>query len=148
MKKLVMALVMTASMAMASVCAAAGEGAILTKNQKAAETLFAGLNGNATVTYAAATAALDPELKTKVTEQAYNNLVKDIKEKLGAAKEVSFRTFEHFPDGDRIVYLGKYAKEEAVALVFLFNPAGKIVNFGLNPLKPQPAAPAGKAPAK
>lgn len=147
MKKFLMALAMTGCMAMASVCAAAGEGAALTKEQKVAETLFAGLNGNATITYAQATAGMDPELKTKVTEKAYTDLQKSVKEKLGNMKEVTFRSYEHFNDGDRVVYLGKYVKEETVAMVFVFNPAGKLVNFALNPVKAQPA-PAQQAPAK
>ena len=129
---------MTAAMAVASVGFAAGEGAALTKEQKAAEPLYAGLNGDAVVTYAQATAGMVPELKTKVTEEAYNNLKKNVKEKLGNCKEANFRSFERFNDGDRVVYLGKYSKEENVAMVFVFNQAGKIVNFALNPLKPQP----------
>ncbi len=141
-----MALAMTATMAMASVCAAAGEGAALTKEQKAAEALFGGLNGVETVTYAQASAGMVPELKTKITEQAFNNLKKSVKDKLGNCKEAKFRSFERFNDGDRVVYMGKYSKEEAVAMVFVFNPAGKIVNFALNPLQKAPAQPA--APAK
>lgn len=149
MKKLAMALAMTASLAMASVCAAAGEGAALTKEQKAAETLFAGLNGVQTVTYAQASAGFVPELKTKITDQAYAGLQKTVKEKLGACKETKFRSFERFDDGDRVVYVGKYTKEQNVAMVFVFNPAGKIMNFALNPIKAQPAQPAKTAqPAK
>lgn len=146
MKKLLMALAMTATMAMASVCAAAGEGAALTKEQKAAEALFNGLNGVETATYAQASAGMVPELKTKITEEAFNNLKKSVKDKLGNCKEANFRSFERFNDGDRVVYMGKYSKEEAVAMVFVFNPAGKIVNFALNPLQKAPAQPA--APAK
>ena len=143
-----MALAMTATMAMASVCAAAGEGAALTKEQKAAETFFSGLNGVQTVTYAQAAAGLDAELKTKITDQAFVGLQKSVKEKLGNAKDIKFRSFERFNDGDRVVYVGQYSKEPTVAMVFVFNPAGKIVSFALNPLKPaQPAQPAQPAKA-
>lgn len=145
MKKLAMALAMTGAMAMASVCAAAGEGAALTKEQKALETFTAGINGVETVTYAQASATLVPELKEKITEETYNGLKKNVKEKFGNYKESSFHSFERFNDGDRVVYLGKYSKEQAVAMVFVFNPAGKIVNFALNPMKPVAPAP---APAK
>lgn len=149
MKKLAMALVMTGAMAMASVCAAAGEGAALTKEQKAAETLLAGLNGSETVTYAQASGAMGADLKAKVTEEAFGNLQKSVKNQLGNVKEVKFRSFERFNDGDRVVYLGSYSKEANVAVVFVFDPAGKIMNFALNPLKPAPAPqqPA-QAPAK
>ena len=143
-----MALTMTAAMAMASVCAAAGEGAALTKEQKAAETLFAGLNGDAAVTYVQASAGMDAELKGKVTADAFAQLQKSVKEKLGANKELTFRSFERFNDGDRVVYLGKYAKEPTVAMVCVFNPAGKLVNFALNPVKQQPAQQPAQAPAK
>ena len=145
MKKLAMALAMTGAMAMASVCSAAGEGAALTKAQKALETFTAGINGVETVTYAQASAGLVPELKAKLTEEAYNGLKQSVKEKLGTCKESHFRSFERFNDGDRVVYLGKYSKEENVAMIFVFNPAGKIVNFALNPIKPAPAP--AKAPA-
>ena len=149
MKKALMAMALTASMAVAGVCAAAGEGAALTKEQKAAETFFAGLNSDATVTYAAASAGLDAELKTKITADAFAGLQKNVKEKLGNAKEIKFRSFERFNDGDRVVYMGQYSKEPTVAMVFVFNPTGKIVNFALNPLKPAPApAQPAKAPAK
>ena len=136
---------MTATMAVSGVCAAAGEGSILNKDQKAAEALLAGLNGEETATYATATAGMVPELKAKVTEEAYNNLKKNVKEKLGTCKESTFRTYDHFHDGDRLVYVGKYTKEENVVMFFVFNPAGKIMNFSLSPVKPQQQA---QQPAK
>jgi len=150
MKKLAMALAMTGAMAMASVCAAAGEGALLSKDQKAVEAFFAGLNGAEGTTYASTTAGLVPELKTKINAEAFANLQKGVKEKLGNCQDVKFRAFEHFNDGDRLVYLGKYSKEPNVVMNFVCNPAGKIMSFGLTPVKPQapkPAQPA-QAPAK
>ena len=149
MKKLLMAMAITASMAMASVCAAAGEGAVLTKEQKAAEAFFSGMNGVAEITYAQATTGLDPELKAKVTEQAYNNIKKNVKDKFGACKETKFVAFIRGGNLDRVEYLGKYAKEEAVGMAFFFNPAGKIVSFSLSPIKkPAPAPTPAPAPAK
>ncbi len=138
---------LTASMAVAGVCAAAGDGTILNKEQKAAETFFAGLNGDATVTYAAASATLVPELKTKITADAFAGLQKNVKEKLGNMKEAKFRRYEHFDDGDRVLYVGKYSKAENVAMVFAFNTTGKIVTFNIAPINVAPA-PTHQAPAQ
>ena len=145
MKKLLMAMAITASMAMASVCAAAGEGAVLTKEQKAAEAFFNGINGVPEVTYTQATSGLLPELKAKVTEQVYNNLKKNVKDKFGSCKSTKFVAFVRGGNFDRVEYLGKYAKEDTVGMAFFFNPAGKIINFSLTPIKQTaPAAPAKK----
>lgn len=139
MKKLAAALALTASMAVAGVCSAAGEGAVLTKETKAAETFFGGLNGVETVTYAQTAATLDAQMKEKFTAEVFANLQKSVKAQMGNVKESKFRSFERFDDGDRVIYLGKYSKQENVAMIVVFNPAGKIVNFALNPIQQQPA---------
>jgi len=147
MKKLAMALAMTGALAMASVCSAAGEGAILTKDQKVVEAFYTGVNGAEGATYASATAGLVPELKTKVTAEVFAGLQKSVKDQLGNCKSTQFREYQHFNDGDRLVYVGNYSKQPTVAMVFVCNPAGKIIDFKFTPVKQQPAQPA-QAPAK
>lgn len=141
MKKLAAALALTASMAVAGVCSAAGEGAALTKETKAAETFFGGLNGVETVTYAQTAATLDAQMKEKFTAEVFAEKQKEVKTKLGNIKESRFRSFERFDNGDRVVYLGKYSKQENVVMIVFFNPAGKIQDFGMHPVQ-QPTQPA------
>jgi len=143
MKKILATMALVGAMSLSAICSAAGEGAILTKDQKAAEAFTAALTGTE-VTYAAATAGLAPELKAKITEAAFKDLQTKIKTQLGTAKTINFRAFEHFQDGDRVVYVGSFSKENVVAVNYVFNPQNKIVNFAFTPVKPAPA----QAPAK
>ncbi|MCQ2359148.1 MAG: DUF3887 domain-containing protein [Phascolarctobacterium sp.] len=145
MKKVLTAMALAGAMSLSAICSAAGEGALLTKEQKAAEAFTAAATGKAEATYATASAGLTADLKAKVDEKAFGELQKQIKEKLGAAKEINFRAFEHFKDGDRVVYLGSFAKEQNVVITYLFDSTAKIANFAFTPVKPQPAQ---QAPAK
>lgn len=149
MKKVLTAMALAGAMSLSAICSAAGEGAILTKEQKAAEAFTAALTGTE-VTYATASAGLAPELKAKINEAAFKELQGKIKAQLGNAKEVNFRAFEHFQDGDRVVYIGSFSKEKVVAVNYIFNPQNKIVNFAFSPVKApaQPAQAPAKAPAK
>lgn len=147
MKKLVMALVMTAAMAMASVCAAAGEGALLTKEQKLAETFFAGLNGEPAVTYVQASAGFNAELKKNVTEAKYTQLQKDIKEKMGKVTDLKLVVFQRGQNADLVRYIGKSVKLGDVVLNFIFDATGKVADFGVAPI-PKQAPQQGQQPAK
>ena len=142
MKKILLMLAMIFTLAFSSICAAAGDGSVLNREQKAAEAFAAGATGDATVTYVKAVAGLNAEFKIKVSEQAFAELQKVVKEKLGTLKEAEFRSFERFADGDRVVYLGKFSKEKSVAMVYVFDKEGKMTNFAFNPIKEQ--APAEK----
>lgn len=135
MKKLLVMLTMIMTMAFASVCAAY-DGGVLNKEQKAAEMLTNAVTGQ-TVEYAQVTSGMNDELKTKITEQVVADLQKQVKEQFGNVKEVRFQSFERFADGDRLVYIAGFSKEEHVALIYIFDAKQKMVNFQYTALKEQ-----------
>lgn len=151
MRKLLFGCALTGMMAMASVCAAAGDGNALNKEQKIAEVLHAGLMNKAETTYDSATQGMLPELKAKITEQVYAGLQKSMKETYGAEKSVRFETFVRSEKNDLLVYVGSFAKHEIVAMQYVFTKDGKLQSMNYGPVqKPAPAqeAPAQEAPAQ
>ncbi|MDO4178523.1 MAG: DUF3887 domain-containing protein [Phascolarctobacterium sp.] len=140
MKKILTAMALAGAMSFSAICSAAGEGSILTKDQRAAEAFTAAVTGTE-VTFASAASNLAPELKDKITEANFKDIQSKIKAQLGDAKEINFRAFEHFNDGDRVVYVGSFSKEKVVAITYLFNPQNKIINFAFAPVKPPQEAP-------
>ena len=138
MKKLLTTMALVGAMSVAAVCSAAGEGATLTKLQRAAEAFTAGATGQGA--YATSMIGMAPELKAKLTEAAFKDLQGKISAQLGTPKEITFRAFEHFKDGDRVLYLGSFSKEKNVAIHYIFNAQGQMANFAFAPVKPaQPA---------
>lgn len=139
MKKIFVLLTMMFTLAFSNICAAAGDGSALNKAQKVAEAFAAGATGDTAVTYTQAVAGLETQFKTKVSEQAFTELQKVVKEKLGRFQEAEFRSFERFSDGDRLIYIGKFSKEKVVAMVYVFDKNGKMTNFAFNPVQEQTA---------
>lgn len=120
MKKLVIAAVMTMMMAVSSMCMAAGDGNALNKQQKVVDKFTAALNGS-TVTVEQVWGDMVPELAEKMTAANFAELQKQMKEKFGTQKEAHFAVFERFDQGDRLTYLIKYSREQAVRAVYGFD---------------------------
>ncbi len=138
MKKLVIAAVMTMMMAVSSMCMAAGDGNALNKQQKVVDKFTAALNGS-TVTVEQVWGDMVPELAEKMTAANFAELQKQMKEKFGTQKEAHFAVFERFDQGDRLTYLIKYSREQAVRAVYGFDKNGKLNEFVFVPLQVQEA---------
>lgn len=138
MKKLVIAAVMTMMMAVSSMCMAAGDGNALNKQQKVVDKFTAALNGS-TVTVEQVWGDMVPELAEKMTAANFAELQKQMKEKFGTQKEAHFAVFERFDQGDRLTYLIKYSREQAVRVVYGFDKNGKLNEFVFVPLQVQEA---------
>lgn len=138
MKKVLATMALIGAMSLSAVCSAAGEGSILNKNQKAAESFTSAMTG-AEVPFTTVAATLAPELKAKFDEAAFKDVQKKVKTQLGNAKAINFRAFEYFKDGSRLVYVGSFSKENVVAVNYVFNAQNKIINFAFTPVKPAQA---------
>lgn len=148
MKKLALALATVATLAVSSVCAAAGDGTILNKEQKFAEGMTAALTTEEG-TYTQAAAGFNADLKGKLAAAQFDQMKKAVKNQFGSLKESRFVSFTRFKDGDRVQYVGTFTKEPQVSLTYLFDATGKIFNFAFSPIKPaQAPAKAPAAPAK
>lgn len=129
---------MTMMMAVSSMCMAAGDGNALNKQQKVVDKFTAALNGS-TVTVEQVWGDMVPELAEKMTAANFAELQKQMKEKFGTQKEAHFAVFERFDQGDRLTYLLKYSRDQAVRVVYGFDKNGKLNEFVFVPLQVQEA---------
>lgn len=136
MKKLVMMVSFILMMAVSSMCMAAGDGSALNKQQKVVDKFTAALNGG-TVTVEQVWGDMVPELAEKMTAANFAELQKQMKEKFGTQKEVHFAAYERFDQGDRLTYLIRYSREQAVRAVYGFDSNGRLNEFVFVPLEVQ-----------
>lgn len=140
MKKLV-TLAFAVMMAFSAVCFAAGDGSVLNKDQKVAETMIGMFNPTPTA-YAAVVKGFHADAAKNFTEDVFKQVGKAAAEKFGTMKSNQFVAFERAPEVDVVVYRAEFSKEKMVNLAFIFDKTGKMLNFQFSPLKVQ--APAGK----
>ncbi len=139
MKKCI--LLLTAIFTLAFSCVSfAADGGDLNKEQRTAEKIMTALDADAATAYTGFAASLSESLSKTLTEQSYATIQKQTKEQLGSLKSTSFRSFERYNDGDRVIYVAEFSKEKTVAMVFVFDKSTKLVNFSFIPQKPAEAA--------
>jgi len=142
MKKII-TLAFAAMMALSAVCFAAGDGAVLTKLQKPAETMIS-MFSKTPVEYETVIKDFAPEAKKNFTAEVYKNVKKSATEKFGAMKEFKFVAFQRMDQADIVAYLGAFTKEKVVNMMFFFDKKGKMINFQFAPMQAQAAQPAKK----
>lgn len=125
MKKILFTITLIMMMAFSGLCFAATDGNDLNKEQKSSEVFMEVLTKNQIPAYDVVSKDFSDSLKAKITESAYKNLFKQIKEQFGDIKEFKFYNFQRFDQGDRITYIAGFDKEQAVAI---FLPLIKIKN--------------------
>lgn len=135
MKKILLILMILTTMMM-SVCFAS-DGNDLDREQQAVQGLMNVFENKNVPTYTVITRDFAPSLKENMNETAYENLQKEIQDKLGTMQEVKFYTYQRFDQGDRLTYIASFAKEPMVAIVFLFDKDKKMINFAVSPLQQQ-----------
>lgn len=138
MKKLMLILTMVFTLACSSLCFAA-DGGDLNKEQRTAERFITALAGDAATEYPSLSAGFSADLNQKLGLEGYTNIQKQVKEKLGNNKSIRFVSFQRFLDGDIVSYIAEYSKEKNVAINFIFTKDGKLNDFSLTPIQPQPA---------
>ena len=137
MKKIVVFVVMLVSLMMASVCLAGENGSALNKIERTTDKMIAVFLPGSATTYAEVAKGFTPELKEKLTVEAFDNIKKEVSSKFGTIKETKMVSFERFDAGERVVYLAGFTKEKVVSLMFLFNKSGAMTNFALSPVQVQ-----------
>lgn len=135
MKK-ILTLAFAMMMAMSAMCFAAGDGAVLNKLQKPAETMIGIFNATPTP-YATLVKGFTPEAVKNFTEDAYKNVMAAAADKYGKMQESKFVAFQRLDQVDIVTYLGIFTKEKVVNLTFVFDKAGKMANFQFSPMQVQ-----------
>lgn len=138
MKKLLMMLIVSCLMMVCSVGLAANDHKDLAKQQQVAEKFMDVFDAEPVPMYAQVSAGFSVNLKKAVTEKAFTELQKQVKQKMGTMKEAKMFAFQRFDQADRLTYIASFSKEKMVSMVFVFDKQSKLVDFAFTPIK-QPA---------
>lgn len=138
-----------ASLAISASCFAAGATQRLGVEEKAADAVVEALTGTS-VTYETISKSFTANLKQRLTAQAFANMKKQVKDKIGTVKNISFVTFTRqynlkngYNNIDDLVYFGSAGKDKFARFVIHFaeeNGALKVAGFDVSPINaaPQP----------
>lgn len=135
MKKSVLAVVMLLTLAVSSVCMAAGDGNDLNREQRVVDKFVAALEAPAGSGFAQVQGDLAPGLQSKLTAGNFAELQKQLREKFGKQKEMKFAAFERFDQADRLTYLAGYSRQQVVRAAYVFDKDGKLAEFVFVPVE-------------
>ncbi len=139
MKKLLIMMMVSCLMMLCSVGFAADDHKALGKQQQVAERIMDAFDGEPVPMYAQVSAGFSANMKKAVTEEAFAELQKQVKQKFGTMKEAKFFTFQRFDQADRVTYIASFTKEKIVSMIFAFDKQNKLVDFAFTPVQ-QPEA--------
>lgn len=139
MKKLLIMMMVSCLMMLCSVGFAADDHKALSKQQQVAERIMDAFDGEPVPLYAQVSAGFSANMKKAVTEEAFTELQKQVKQKFGTMKEAKFFTFQRFDQADRVTYIASFTKEKIVSMIFAFDKQNKLVDFAFTPVQ-QPEA--------
>lgn len=139
MKKLLIMMMVSCLMMLCSVGFAADDHKALGKQQQVAERIMDAFDGEPVPLYAQVSAGFSANMKKTVTEEAFAELQKQVKQKFGTMKEAKFFTFQRFDQADRVTYIASFTKEKIVSMIFAFDKQNKLVDFAFTPVQ-QPEA--------
>lgn len=139
MKKLLIMMMVSCLMMLCSVGFAADDHKALSKQQQVAERIMDAFDGEPVPLYAQVSAGFSANMKKAVTEEAFAELQKQVKQKFGTMKEAKFFTFQRFDQADRVTYIASFTKEKIVSMIFAFDKQNKLVDFAFTPVQ-QPEA--------
>ena len=140
MKKLVIMMIVSCLMMLCSVGFAAGESKDLAKQQVVVERFLDVFDAEPAPLYAQVSAGFNPKMKEAVTEKAFTELQKQVKQKFGTKKEAKFFAYQRFDQIDRVTYIGSFTKEKIVSMIFAFDKQNKLVDFAFTPVQQPQAA--------
>ena len=140
MKKLVIMMIVSCLMMLCSVGFAAGESKDLAKQQVVVERFLDVFDAEPAPLYAQVSAGFNTKMKEAVTEKAFTELQKQVKQKFGTMKEAKFFAYQRFDQIDRVTYIGSFTKEKIVSMIFAFDKQNKLVDFAFTPVQQPQAA--------
>ena len=140
MKKLVIMMIVSCLMMLCSVGFAAGESKDLAKQQVVVERFLDVFDAEPAPLYAQVSTGFNPKMKEAVTEKAFTELQKQVKQKFGTMKEAKFFAYQRFDQIDRVTYIGSFTKEKIVSMIFAFDKQNKLVDFAFTPVQQPQAA--------
>ena len=123
-----------------SVGFAAGESKDLAKQQVVVEKFLDVFDAEPAPLFAQVSAGFNPKMKEAITEKAFTDLQKQVKQKLGTMKEAKFYAYQRFDQADRVTYIGSFTKEKMVSIVFVFDRQNKMADFAFTPIQQPQAA--------
>lgn len=135
MKKLLIMMMVSCLMMLCSVGFAADDHKALGKQQQVAERIMDAFDGEPVPLYAQVSAGFSANMKKAVTEEAFTELQKQVKQKFGTMKEAKFFTFQRFDQADRVTYIASFTKEKIVSMIFAFDKQNKLVDFAFTPVQ-------------
>ena len=135
MKKIVIMMIVSCLMMLCSVGFAANESKDLAKQQAVAERFLDVFDAEPAPLFAQVSAGFNPKMKEAITEKAFTDLQKQVKQKLGTMKEAKFFAYQRFDQADRVTYIGSFTKEKMVSIVFVFDRQNKIADFAFTPVQ-------------
>ena len=140
MKKIVIMMIVSCLMMLCSVGFAANESKDLAKQQAVAERFLDVFDAEPAPLFAQVSAGFNPKMKEAITEKAFTDLQKQVKQKLGTMKEAKFYAYQRFDQADRVTYIGSFTKEKMVSIVFVFDRQNKMADFAFTPVQQPQAA--------
>ena len=140
MKKIVIMMIVSCLMMLCSVGFAANESKDLAKQQAVAERFLDVFDAEPAPLFVQVSAGFNPKMKEAVTEKAFTELQKQVKQKFGTMKEAKFFAYQRFDQADRVTYIGSFTKEKIVSMIFAFDKQNKLVDFALTPVQQPQAA--------
>ena len=140
MKKIVIMMIVSCLMMLCSVGFAAGESKDLAKQQVVVEKFLDVFDAEPAPLFAQVSAGFNPKMKEAITEKAFTDLQKQVKQKLGTMKEAKFYAYQRFDQADRVTYIGSFTKEKMVSIVFVFDRQNKMADFAFTPIQQPQAA--------
>ena len=140
MKKLVIMMIVSCLMMLCSVGFAAGESKDLAKQQVVVERFLDVFDAEPAPLFAQVSAGFNPKMQEAITEKAFTDLQKQVKQKLGTMKEAKFYAYQRFDQADRVTYIGSFTKEKMVSIVFVFDRQNKMADFAFTPIQQPQAA--------
>ena len=135
MKKIVIMMIVSCLMMLCSVGFAANESKDLAKQQAVAERFLDVFDAEPAPLFAQVSAGFNPKMKEAITEKAFTDLQKQVKQKLGTMKEAKFFAYQRFDQADRVTYIGSFTKEKMVSIVFVFDRQNKMADFAFTPVQ-------------
>lgn len=141
-------MIVSCLMMICSVGLAADDHKALAKQQQVAEKIMDAFDGEPIPLYAQVSAGFSANMKKAVTEEAFAELQKQVKQKFGTMKEAKFFTFQRFDQADRVTYIASFTKEKIVSMIFAFDKQNKLVDFAFTPVQQPAQQTAEQKPAK
>ena len=135
MKKIVIMMIVSCLVMLCSVGFAANESKDLAKQQAVAERFLDVFDAEPAPLFAQVSAGFNPKMKEAITEKAFTDLQKQVKQKLGTMKEAKFFAYQRFDQADRVTYIGSFTKEKMVSIVFVFDRQNKMADFAFTPVQ-------------